>query len=486
MPFDERFQSLFKLTAKTPISVFTQTMHSGESPKPVNDPKQANKAWQLDQKTYTQIKGGFCVGASLDWLRKVVQSDYRVDMPDYAQRGIAAGTEQNYHKVDHLKQSRVTRMTGVHQQHNAGLKDTFTEAKLNPLHEKHAALTASSNDVIPALSQAKAKLWDDFMAWVVANGGTRKGTTYDFMPSNGQILEMHNEKAEQYQEACKKLKEAADAERAKIHGEIQTAADSLSSLAAAWNSTSNSGKREQIWKEFTGKLDKGLAKKRRFSGTVPVASSGASTFRNLAEFLNDALSSQHFSKGRGMLLEFTFNPPPGHAVALHRDANGIIFLFDPNLGVYMFKEPSLLMRALVVLINLGYLNDRPGSAICGLGTGHTWQIFGRANDVAERKGGILSPEQSVREFEDAIEMIRWADQVRAEIAAEQKVELEAALKAANQLYLRFDGSKTPENQRTWVEAHNEATRVFREISGASLQQAQAAYQRFTGNTITIG
>jgi hypothetical protein len=54
-------------------SVFTQAEHAGKERKYVVDPKQPKQQWALPESLHKQIVGGFCTGASLDWLRKVLQ-----------------------------------------------------------------------------------------------------------------------------------------------------------------------------------------------------------------------------------------------------------------------------------------------------------------------------------------------------------------------------------------------------------------------------
>ncbi|MGH7469688.1 MAG: hypothetical protein ACRENP_17195, partial [Longimicrobiales bacterium] len=101
MPFDARFNQLFRMAAKKPISEFKQGVHTGKAPEAVKDPR-TGQSWQLTPELYTKVKGGFCLGASLDWLRKVLQSEKKA--------------------VTHVKLSRVTRMAETHDRQRELLK----------------------------------------------------------------------------------------------------------------------------------------------------------------------------------------------------------------------------------------------------------------------------------------------------------------------------------------------------------------------------
>ena len=82
-----------------PISEFIQGDHTGDAPKAVIDEKNPKQMWKMPAQTHALVKGGFCHGASLDWLRKVIQ---REDAARYT--------------ITHRKWSRVSRMADTHVQ----------------------------------------------------------------------------------------------------------------------------------------------------------------------------------------------------------------------------------------------------------------------------------------------------------------------------------------------------------------------------------
>ena len=129
MPFDARFNQLFRMAAKKPISEFLQAMHTGEKAEAVKDPR-TGQSWTLSSTLHTKVKGGFCLGASLDWLRKVLQSEKKA--------------------VTHVKLSRVTRMAETHDRQRELLKRTAPgvlamRKEAGALESRAASLQTSTN-----------------------------------------------------------------------------------------------------------------------------------------------------------------------------------------------------------------------------------------------------------------------------------------------------------------------------------------------------
>src|SRR5215831_18908653 len=146
MPIDAYFRGLFEMVAK-PISEFKQGDHTGKAPRAVTDEKNPRMTWTMPAGLHTLVKGGFCKGASLDWLRKVIQRD---DPARYA--------------ITHRKWSRVSRMANTHVQQRA-LRSGFVD-NLNA--KADAGVAAAMQSQTAALAQAKRLLVD----WAEASGCT--------------------------------------------------------------------------------------------------------------------------------------------------------------------------------------------------------------------------------------------------------------------------------------------------------------------------
>jgi len=454
MPFDAYFNSLFKMAAKKPISVFKQGVHTGDAPQSVTDPKR-RQTWQMPAELHAKVTGGFCLGASLDWLRKVVQ-------------------REDNKGVDHFKQSRVLRMARSYVK--AGAVDVSVQTA--PLRSQANALRNQAAQVVTGPEQAKKQLKEDVDAWIRANGGTFNADGTIAMQGSAEVIALFKSKMAELRAVQTTLNDAIDRHNALLE-EAKALEKSASNLVDEWNNGSSGSRRAMIWNELAAGLDSDAGKTRRYSGITPVASSARENYATLRDFLVPALSAPAFAPGRGMLVSISLVPPPGHAIALHRDGPDSILLFDPNLGVYKFKELSLLVLGLIVLIDLGYAGKDPDGKVTALGSDHSWQVFAKSDRFlpSAPPHGWASAEDVRRAYDSAMETIEMS----AEFAKET---LEGSLREAQRLHAEYDKAKTPDAQKAWVDAHNEATLAFNQARGSDIGDAKRVYPRFTGRGIT--
>ncbi|HEX6811805.1 MAG TPA: hypothetical protein VF384_09310 [Planctomycetota bacterium] len=459
MPFDAYFQSLYKMAAKKPVSEFQQGVHSGDEPKPVRDPTRGGKSWQLSAQLYTQVKGGFCMGASLDWLRKVLQ-------------------REDKKTVSHLKESRVLRMAQTYVK-NAEVSKFGLTPKTKPLHDQAAALSSRASGLLTGPERAKKLLDQDVKAWVLANGGTCADDGRMSISGSAEVLAMFQQKIASMKEVAKEMNAAIDKHNSLLE-EAEAITKRANTMVDGWNNASEAEKRAMIWNEIAAGLGTDGGKSRKFTGICPVASSSNHNYGSLRDYLVELLSAPAFTPGRGMLVSISLKPPPGHAIALHRDLAGNTFLFDPNLGVYKFTNISLLMMALVVLLDTGYAGKDDKGADTQLGSDHSWQVFARTEALLPqtRTAPLASEEDVALAYDDAVGTIQMASGFARE-------SLDKALKEVQVLHAAHVRNETPETLEAWVNAHNEATQAFRLVRGATESEMKRAYAGWTGRMIEI-
>src|SRR5262249_46344123 len=137
--------------------------------------------------------------------------------------------------------------------------------------------------------------------------------------------------------------------------------DAAQAPVTRWNTASPGDRAAIAWSEIAGQLGTDAGKKRKFTGIVPAAAGGGgTTYSDLRTFITEVVSAPSFIPGRGLLIGFDFIPPPGHAIALHRESDESFVLFDPNLGIYRCRGAARLVTALVVLVEECYLTPDPG------------------------------------------------------------------------------------------------------------------------------
>ena len=341
MPIDAYFRGLFEMVAK-PISEFKQGELTGAAPVGVVDEDDPKVRWQLPTQMHTLVKGGFCHGASLDWLRKVIQRD---NPARYA--------------ITHRKWSRVSRMVNTHVENKtlrAGASG-FVDARAQ------AAVAAATSARDAAIARAKTLL----IEWAEGNGCTfeesAKGMTIRNAPTP-EIRAMIGSKFDEFDEMVRKAQ-----------NQLKQSVAVADATVARWNAATPGESMEISWSDIARQLGTDAGKRRTFSGITPAAGSSRSTYADLKSFVTDAVSAPAFIPGRGMLISLSFVPEPGHSIAAHKESDESYILFDPNLGIYRCKGLARFVTALVVLVEECYLTSEPGKAVTALGSGHAWHVF---------------------------------------------------------------------------------------------------------------
>jgi hypothetical protein len=451
MPFDARFNHLFRMAAKKPISVFTQGDHTGEKPTGAKDPR-TGQQWTLSSTLHAKVKGGFCSGASLDWLRKVLQSEKKA--------------------VTHLKPSRVIRMAETHDRQRELLKRTVPAVVA--MRKEATALESRATSLVETSENARDAFKKDMVKWIEANGGTWVGAQPQPV-GPAEVITLFNEKMEQLNAMTAALSTTIE-----THNTLFEQAGALrerANLELDKNSTEE--RRAALWDEIAKELGTDAGKKRKFSGIVPVASRSREKWATFKDYLVATLSAPGFSTGRGMLLTLALEPKPGHAIALHRESSTSTLLFDANLGIYKFENFQLLVHALVILVELGYVGRDDDGKVTALGNEHGWQIFCRTESVLPARGTdcLATAAEAMLAYDSARETIDFSGQLAQELMQE-------TLREAKRLSDAYKAKETRQNQEAWVAAHNEATLAVSVASGDTTL-ARTLYPGFTGREITI-
>ena len=310
-----------------PISEFKQADLTGDAPKGVIDEKNPRQMWKLPAQTHALVKGGFCHGASLDWLRKVIQ---REDAARYT--------------ITHRKWSRVSRMADTHVQE----KVAKAAARAAVGTRADAEIAAATDARTAALEQAKRLLID----WAEGNGCTvaldANGGIRSIMPPTAEVGAMIDAKFAEYDEMKKQARARASEKFAASNAKIK-----------ALNEATLGQEVGILWSDIARQLGTDAGKTRTFSGLIPAAGSASSNYADLKSFLIEAVAAPAFIPGRGILLSFDFVPEPGHTIAAHRESADNYVLFDPNLGVFRCRSLEKFVIALVVLIEECYLVPGP-------------------------------------------------------------------------------------------------------------------------------
>jgi hypothetical protein len=447
MPVDAYFRGLFQMVAR-PVSEFLQAEHTGDTTKYVLDEKNPTRKWAVPDQTRALVKGGFCHGASLDWLRKVIQ---REDAARYT--------------ITHRKWSRVSRMVDTHLQE----KVARPAARDAVGARADAEIAAATDARTAALEQAKRLLID----WAEGNGCTvaldANGGIKSIQPSTAEIGAMIDAKFAEYDEMKKQARARASEKFAASNAKVK-----------AFNEATPGQELGILWSDIARQLGTDAGKTRKFSGMIPAAGSASSNYADLKSFLIEAVAAPAFIPGRGILLSFDFVPEPGHTIAAHRESADNYVLFDPNLGVFRCKSLEKFVIALVVLIEECYLAPAPKETKTSLGSSHYWHVFCRT-------GGFVpgTAKTNSSGIDEARLGYDGAAAARDSYATTSRFVAEDALTEAKRLRAEYQKAKGPATQRAWVDAHNEAVVAVRR-SRIPLDEAKREYSEYDGTTITLG
>lgn len=445
MPIDAYFRGLFEMVAK-PISEFQQGDLTGAAPAGVVDEDDPTLRWKLPPELHTLVKGGFCHGASLDWLRKVIQRD---DPARYV--------------ITHRKWSRVSRMANTHVENKtlragaAGVVDA----------RAGAAVAAATSARDAAVARAKTLL----IEWAEGNGCTFEESAEGMRIRNAptpEIRAMIGAKFDEHDEMV-----------LKAHNQLKQSVAAADATVQRWNAATPGERMELTWSDIARQLGTDAGKRRTFSGIIPAAGSSSSTYADLRSFVTDAVSAPALIPGRGILISLSFVPEPGHSIAAHKESAESYVLFDPNLGIYRCKGLARFVTALVVLVEECYLTAEPGKPKTSLGSGHSWHVFCRTGDLIPGNAT-----KNTEGLDDARIAFDGAGNARDSYAETTRFVAEEALEEAERVRTAYKAAKGPVTQRRWVDAHNEAVRAVAR-SRTTDAEATRAYAKFKRSTITL-
>jgi hypothetical protein len=306
---------------------------------------------------------GFCKGASIDWLRRVLLRFAKLEPakkqppPDAAVKADLEAFQQRMNEIRKLpngdqKQCRVKRMA-----------DTWA-----------VATEAESQ----AYETSIRKIEADYKRKIVDLGG--KVTEYPdgrFDIAYPRDKEPEVKKAKEIREGLKKqLRSYLDEKGKRLPG---------------------------AWKDVSAKLDAQYPKKTRKFGQLTILASRGKTFKGYKDFkrfVSESLYLKVFEAETGLLLTFTLDKRASandawkhdgdaHSIAVHYQGPCIWAMFDPNVGVYTFNDRAKLVRAVLALIDIGYRDDTSQPSV--LQPGGESLVFadegyaGRKKDAVKKK-----------------------------------------------------------------------------------------------------
>jgi hypothetical protein len=255
-------------------------------------------------KAPTQLRGhmskGFCAGASLDWLRTVMNGGNAASGPDVMTAGIAF-----------VKQTPTAR-----NEFYASFNKNLSTAKASSLENANRRITAMNQRAPDVIEQKVKQLADQKMRERLP------GITQNEMDAI----------VDEVQAAVERNKQRIEAEHASKFAGISTDA-----------------KFRAFWLEFGRTMDEKLATKfgeYRYSNLTIARSSPDRQYgppNGVLEVIVKILAEPSFSPLNGVLLGLCpgSGSGAGHGIAIHRLNSGDYHMFDPNFGTYKLDQLNL-------------------------------------------------------------------------------------------------------------------------------------------------
>jgi hypothetical protein len=321
MPFDEIFKECFKTAGG---SLVGKAFNQSEGAKLIPE----------DKRPARKIDGGYCRGACLDWLRRIL---IRGEM----------GSEEKRFVVKDTSPDRVQRMA------QAWAKPYDAEDKL--LSEDTKLVKASNDARETFITYLKLK----------KNYEERPGEGLTYTTPKG------------------------DKEFDKLYGAYDAANKQLD-VSRQSSGLARGGPLQAVWKDQAKILDDEYKRKKypdqsKGFGQISVLVDKSPTDdKSVGEYACTVVALPEFYTGAGILLGVDFEERPntqsdwtkakaGHAIALFRDTKDAYLLFDPNLGVYRFAGADKMLLGLLTLFSVGY-ND-PKSRVAEAGFQGRYNVF---------------------------------------------------------------------------------------------------------------
>jgi hypothetical protein len=283
-----------------------------------------------DAKLKPLMSGGYCSGATLDWIRRALGPDPKLA---YTQ--------------DKLQQ--VTRVATAQSRQAKDVKQAF----LDSTKKKLDAAMEQVSDAAWAQADLKEKQVEE-----------KTKEVFEKLNSSKDMSRADKTAA------FDKAQEAFDKAIARIRAERDEAIKAAKDKGNAWQRKSEM---EKYWANFSREMDELLAKlkakagspvKRKFSDLAVLKSIDTMEFPGVAALVATLLSEPTFQGNRAAYLNI--DPPipgvVGHAVAILRQNQGQDYhLFEPNFGTYKVSAEKL-REAIVYLFTKAYPNLAGGNA----------------------------------------------------------------------------------------------------------------------------
>jgi len=255
------------------------------------------------------ISGGFCAGASVDWLRCVLQG----------------GTPDHRPDVDVASVAHLSQLPTQREKFRADYN-----AKVQALQDESVR---TGRQKLTAIQQRAEQL----LAAKLKTAGVTQAD-YDQFQKDLEAAVQKQEKALEEEKRVNKGKfEAALAQDAVF---------------------------ERFWMYFGKLVDEKLAAKlgaQKYSNLAVVGASQPTSYQpnGVVAFIDTILNDKRLTAGNGALVG-TYPPSEvgGHAIAIRRLNSGDYHLFDPNLGVFEF-QPENVRWAFAFLFLKGYPTLEP-------------------------------------------------------------------------------------------------------------------------------
>lgn len=310
---------------------------------------QSQRAASLTTELQETVKGGYCEGVCIDWIRRVVQgghSTFLVALKDKHTNKDRSGEEIKTREAQQTRrgaQAWVTRYKAP--------KDNFFAADQKKYDDIFAAVKKAKDDAY----KEYGKLFDECekVLWDYNHATTAQQQT---------LIEPKYHQAEK----------AADDANLKWK-DLQTQAENL---VSSRNAEVKKHELDRFWSTYAKLMDDFVAKERQlqkrdpsgrtFSSLKIVSSVPLVEHGSAANGVRALLDDKEFLPSRAACLGFgSYKEKSGHAIAIQRLNTGTNYhLLDPNLGTFEFNRDNLI-NAVALLFTSYYEGYTSNSASNG-------------------------------------------------------------------------------------------------------------------------
>lgn len=433
---------------------------------------------------------GYCRGACLDWLRRVLIKTSRIETPlshfPAEKRNPPDGYEQamenarqKYAAAEIQYQSQ---LQGVH-----GIAPG--ERRVERMAAAWARPYAAERDAANRqLEEQRQRIDKDLLADLQKLGCSKA------------YFEPGGDKRQLKYSYSKEIEASVKDRVAQWQRDLSQLSDRLSQPPAT-------GKLSGVWDQQRTALDVAFRTKQgapKGFGQLEILTSrgdGYRTYTGTQQFLCEALYLRTFVQGTGLLIGLNLEKwngagyveGPGHAIAMHYQDPSTFVLFDPNLGVYSFKEQARALRAVLALVEEGYntpQKNRPSTRHPG-GDCYVFCDSGMEARLADYLAHPVLRESWATWKQSAESAPEAAALAGSNFAAERQEFRTGLLAAANSAllqartaYTAYEANRTRVTQRAYVDANNLAVDACTR-AGMTVDEGKRTWSQYDATSIDL-